>query len=147
MPIKEGQNNMTTTPPESHDSEPFIEQRLAEISYVKNLTTDHLGCRRGALGHGWRYVTPDWKPRIKGVTAVAKQCHVCKTVVRYNISTRLGEKLDVPRYQYPIGYRLSKDPDGARATSGAVSAEFARRMRKAVLPDMEHVPMVAGEDE
>lgn len=128
--------------------EPFIEQRLAEIKRLKGLTTEHLGCRRGALGHNWRLVQPDWKPGVQGVTPVAKQCLNCKAVVRYNISSRLGEKLDVPRYQYPDGYTLPQDPDGLRATSPAVSAEFARRMKQAVLPEMEHIPSVldhAGE--
>jgi hypothetical protein len=119
---------------EPTEKDPYLVMLDKQIRALGKLDEVNLGCRIGAIGHRWQQVQPDWKPDVKGVTAIAKQCTVCDTIVRYNISTRYGEYLGHPRYEYPDDYQLPTTGDRIRPQ--AVRAEWAKRMRAAVLPEM-----------
>jgi hypothetical protein len=125
---------MTTTEQPKDPKDPYLILLDKQIKQLSKLEQSNLGCRIGAVGHNWQQVQPDWKPTIKGVQPMAKQCLICGTIVRYNISVRYGEYLSHPRYEYPEGYNLKSVTERIRPQ--AVRAEWARRMRNAVLPQM-----------
>ena len=134
MPIKEGQVT---------EKDPYLDLLDKQIKALSKLENVDLGCRIGAQGHNWQQVQPDWKPTLKGVQAMAKQCKNCKTIVRANVSARYGEYLTGPTYEYPDGYQLPST--GERIRPQSVRAEWIKRMRAAVLPEIEPIRDRHGE--
>lgn len=135
---------MTTTEDEQPSGkDPYLILLDRQIKALGKLEEGMLVCRIGAAGHNWQMVQPDWKPAVKGVVPVAKQCLICGTIVRFNISARYGEYLSSPRYEYPDGYSLHGVAERIRPQ--AVRAEWAKRMRKSVLPEI--IPLERHEAE
>jgi hypothetical protein len=121
----------------SDEKDPYLVLLDSQIGRTKDLSTEHLSCRQGALNHAWHLVQPDWKP-IKGVRAVAQQCSRCFAIKRSNVSIRYGELLAPPTYEYPEGYQLARHPgDKGRIVSAqAVRAAFVKRSESTNLPAM-----------
>ena len=115
------------------EKDPWLVLLDGQIKELAQLDQTYLECRIGALGHNWRAVKPDWKPS-QGVTAMAKQCTHCTAVVRMNVSTRYGEILASPRYEYPEGYQVKASNGPIR--SQAVRATWAKKLRESVLPEI-----------
>jgi hypothetical protein len=135
---------MTTTTEEQMGRDPYLALLDRQIKRLAKLEQINLGCRVGAVGHNWQQVQPDWTPTVKGVVAIAKQCLICETIVRYNISARYGEYLSSPRYEYPDGYILPGS--GERIRPQAVRAEWAKRMRNAALPPMIQLDHISNRE-
>jgi hypothetical protein len=119
------------------EKDPYLVLLDQQIKLLSGLDKDNLGCRIGAVGHRWRQVQPDWKPETKGVVAMAKQCTVCDTIVRFSVSARYGEMLSSPKYEYPDDYKLH--PGGQRIRPQAVRAEWVKRMRNFELPPIVQI--------
>lgn len=119
------------------DKDPYLVLLDTQIKALSQLSDVDLGCRIGAQGHNWRQVQPDWDPKLKGVQAMAKQCVNCKTIVRANVSARYGEYLAKPVYEYPAEYQLPST--GERIRPQAVRAAWAKKMKAAMLPEIEPI--------
>jgi hypothetical protein len=119
----------------SIEKDPWLVLLDGQIKQLSKLDDTYMACRIGAVGHNWRAVQPDWKPPA-GVTAMAKQCTHCTTIVRMNVSTRYGEVLSSPRYEYPDGYQIPSGTNGEHIRSQAVRATWARKLREQVLPEI-----------
>ena len=122
----------------------YVRQLKAQIKELGKVDLNLLGCRRGAMGHHWQLVQPDWKPGSSGVVPMAKQCTHCYAVMRVNVSKRFGEYLETPRYHYPKGYLIPRNSGIGPVSSRAVRAAFLDRVSK----ELDELPvMVVFEDE
>jgi hypothetical protein len=132
------------------EKDPYVELLDVQIKSTKALSTEHLSCRRGAMGHAWQPVQPDWDPHTRGVVPVASQCSRCLTIRRQNVSKRFGEQLTTPTYEYPEGYQLRRDGDtkGPALMAQAVRAAFVQRMLKDVndLPEIVQLDHIVREE-
>lgn len=131
MPIKEGQ--VTT------EQDPYIALLKRQIKTAETLTTEHLSCRRGALGHSWMAVQPDFEIKVRGAIAVAYQCQSCLAIKRGTVSKRFGEWLSPPHTEYPEGYLIPrKKESGASVSAQSVRAAFVARVQSEIgkLPPM-----------
>lgn len=114
--------------------DPYLVLLDRQIKALSELEQSHLSCRQGAVGHNMQQVQPDRKPSMRGVVAMAKQCLICGTIVRYEVSERYGEYIRKPTYDYPDDYLVTGI--GERIRPQAVRAQWAKRMKNAVLPEM-----------
>ena len=119
---------------QNEPKDPYLVLLDRQIKRLSALDQSLLSCRIGAVGHNWQQVQPDRKPSRRGAMPMAKQCLICGTISRYEVSARFGEYLSKPSYEYPDGYLLEKSDERIRPQ--AVRAEWAKRMRGAVLPEM-----------
>lgn len=114
-----------------------------QVKMLGSVSLDHLSCRRGATGHLWHLVQPDWTPDSSGVIALAKQCQRCFAIMRVNVSKRFGEYLDNPRYQYPRGYLIKRDPNMPPIRTSSVRAAFLDRVSN----ELDDLPMMVVFDD
>lgn len=133
---------MTNNRENDEELNAFLADLDLQIKALNGLSDVDLGCRVGAIGHRWTQVEPDWKPNVGGVTAMAKQCDICTTVVRWTISNRYGEYLNKPVYDYPDDYLIPRG--GPRIKPQATRAVWAKRLRKRKLPPIKAHPTVDG---
>jgi hypothetical protein len=144
MPNKEGQVTA--------EQDPYVELLKRQIKRADTLTTEHLTCRRGALGHHWMAVQPDFKTNVRGAVPVAYQCQGCLCIKRGVVSKRFGEWLANPSIEYPDGYLLSKAGNEPTVSAQSVRAAFVARVQSDIegLPEMialehHHEPHVTAE--
>ena len=133
MSLQEGEDTM------SEEQDPYVALLKRQIKRTDILSENHLMCRRGALGHAWAPVEPDFDVKVRGATAVAFQCQRCYAIKRGTVSNRYGEWLSPPHFEYPEGYLIPKEPDeiGPTVSAQAVRAAFVKRVQsnaEALLP-------------
>lgn len=114
------------------EQDPYVELLKRQIKRAQQLDDNHLGCRRGALGHAWIAVRPDLDVKIRGAAAVAYQCQSCLAIKRGVVSKRYGEWLSNPTIEYPDGYLVRKEDGemGPALSAQSVRAEFVARTLK-----------------
>lgn len=134
------------------EQDPYLALLKRQIKRTDQLSETHLGCRRGALGHHWQPVKPDFEIKVSGALAVAYQCSHCYAIKRGTVSKRFGEWLSPPNIEYPEGYLIPKAHDeiGPTVSAQAVRAAFVKRVQAAIedLDDMVvlHEPDPDGND-
>ena len=118
----------------TEEKDPYVELLKRQIKRTDQLTPEHLGCRRGAMGHNWEPVPPDFNVKIRGAAAVASQCQRCFAIKRGVVSKRYGEWLSPPNIEYPEGYLIPKVPNetGPTVSAQAVRAAFVSRVQSAI---------------
>lgn len=128
------------------ENDEYVKQIKAQVKELGKVPLHMLGCRRGAMGHHWQLVRPDWKPTSRGVVGMAKQCTNCYAVMRVDVSRRFGEYLSRPRYDYPEGYLMHGTNEMGPITSRAVRAAFLSRM-EAEIDELPIMVVLTGEVE
>ena len=122
------------------EKDPYIQLLNRQIKRTDRLSVTHLGCRRGAQGHSWIPVKPDFEVKVRGATAVAFQCQQCLAIKRGVVSNRYGEWLSKPTIEYPEGYLIpkAKGETGPTVSAQAVRAAFVKRVQSQIdhLQDM-----------
>lgn len=115
----------------SEEADPYLALLKRQIHRTDQLSAEHLGCRRGALGHHWQPVKPDFDIKVRGALAVAYQCSHCYAIKRGTVSKRFGEWLSPPNIEYPEGYLIPKVPNetGPTVSAQAVRAAFVQRVQ------------------
>ena len=118
----------------TEEKDPYVELLKRQIKRTDQLTPEHLGCRRGAMGHNWEPVSPDFDIKIRGAIAVAYQCQRCYAIKRGVVSKRYGEWLSPPSIEYPEGYLIPKaaGETGPTVSAQAVRAAFIKRVQSAI---------------
>lgn len=113
------------------EQDPYVQLLKRQISRARQLSTEHLSCRRGALGHNWLAVRPDFEVKVKGALAVAYQCQSCLAIKRGVVSKRFGEWLSNPNVEYPDNYliRKEKGESGPSLSAQSVRATFVARVQ------------------
>lgn len=114
--------------------DPYLALLIRQIKRTDQLAVNHLGCRRGALGHHWEPVKPDFEVNVRGAIAVAYQCSHCYAIKRGTVSKRFGEWLSPPNIEYPEGYLIPKvnDEIGPTVSAQAVRAAFVHRVQGSI---------------
>ena len=84
----------------SEEQDPYVQLLKRQIKRAETLTAEHLTCRRGALGHHWQAVQPDFQTKVRGALAVAYQCQGCLCIKRGVVSKRYGEWLAKPIIEF-----------------------------------------------
>lgn len=95
---------------------------------------EYLECRRGASGHHWVRVVPDFGTHVSDF-ALMWECRTCETIKRAACN-RYGEYVMRPSYQYCEGYMAQPDEDGR--VGFAPSEIRAALARKEVVPPRRH---------
>ncbi len=125
------------------------EERAAFMKMVRlasNLV--YLSCRVGGTRHRWVRCIPDFDPAYKGTYAVVHQCDECTTIKR-EVVTKQGERLGKPDYDYPDGYKVTKDDDddspfATYISPQAVRAAMLARTDVSKLPALKLVSRIGG---
>ena len=122
----------------SEEQDPYVQLLKRQIKRAETLTTENLACRRGALGHHWSPVQPDFDTKIRGAVAVAYQCQGCLGIKRGVMSKRFGEWLAEPRVEYPDDYLLVRTGNEPTVSAQSVRAAFVARIQSDIegLPEM-----------
>ena len=115
-------------------NDPYIELLKRQIKRTDIISAEHLGCRRGAMGHNWEPVQPDFDVKVRGASSVAYQCQRCFAIKRGVVSNRYGEWLTQPSIEYPEGYLIPREPNetGPTVSAQAVRAAFVNRVQSKV---------------
>lgn len=114
------------------EKDPYLVILDRQTKKAESIDPGLLACRRGAQGHHWEAVAPDFETKLRGAKAVAFQCSNCYAIKRGVVSTRFGEWLDQPRTEYPDGYLVTRDPNTIGPT---LSAQAVRRAFVKLLDD------------
>lgn len=122
------------------EQDPYLALLKRQTTRAKQLSTEHLSCRRGALGHNWVAVRPDFDIAVRGALAVAFQCQSCLAIKRGVVSKRFGEWLTQPHTEYPDKYLVprEKGETGPSLSAQSVRAVFVER----ILADLSELPPI-----